>query len=996
MVAHARTLPEAAKAEIDRLSDLAEKMKSESKVDASKLAALRTEYQEIQDRAAMKQIEKGLTFSAGNKEEMKRVFGQWVSVYKGLKGDQVARKQQQLKERLSSWWALQTEGMAPCAFMRVLNEALLSLDTQEAAGMADRLSEGFQLLQRMQQEMPQAQQAFRSLGDRSKVAQDAAKQLKATLAGSLSTHEAAMSTHLSRLAQATTASDIAQALSQLTANQREAERVVANHFAELESAITRENQSAKAANDALAAHFTRFADVQQAKKEAERQLQSAVTGLQGKSIEQIMASIEQARAAGKRYTESLQRAIETLTLGEAIAALPAAVGALRALVEKRRDSCIREQRESCAGRFQAFADSLNEAALRYVGDLAPLRQLLSQAATVETFSAIDVQLQGLQQRHRQYLDERQHIADSLRALRSSPILGVQALASKIESLLDKELPSALQARLDQVSVLQSQQQSLQDVRGKRGAYKAISQDGQSLAAQHEAILNQALSALQAKIDGGALLAAQELAKLESDQSAFRKLEEQADQRQLDADERKIAQLKETQARRTTASGSLARKAEDACRGELNLLLRSLEERHAARQIVDFASFQARAQHVQSLLSLFDSQAKRADALLARQSTDRTVGALKEEISHLTFSIDTLAQTTSRLTGLLDRLAARFSELEEEERKEAAIRQFTQEASAWFQATVAPVLATLPQEQADALRERWNQFWEEKNTGAAAFRDVQKTATILSSFLKEAAQHHGALLNAKERLDSLAATATSSRLRAQIDALNQALAQLEAEMAGQFHAIGKNSALSSSQVQQLVTKARDMQSVLEQIHSLKQSSPHLAQRLETLLEEEGLESELLQDLVRLSNPSLSLDQFHQFLTSSFGNKNQKARLLANELAGSGKADRRTAQLKAKLAQGFDLFYDKDQNVQGGGARARLANLHSLLLMLANQPVGVAHSDVNFGTNFSSIMEGLTRDEQDMILEIINLRWPPGHASDHIIFLRQELQKRRTAG
>ena len=84
------------------------------------------------------------------------------------------------------------------------------------------------------------------------------------------------------------------------------------------------------------------------------------------------------------------------------------------------------------------------------------------------------------------------------------------------------------------------------------------------------------------------------------------------------------------------------------------------------------------------------------------------------------------------------------------------------------------------------------------------------------------------------------------------------------------------------------------------------------------------------------------------------------------------------------------------MHGGGAKAILANLHSLLLMLANQPVGVAHNDVNFGKNFSAIMEGLTRDEQDIILEIVNLRWPPGHASDHIIFLRQELQKRKTAG
>ena len=163
-----------------------------------------------------------------------------------------------------------------------------------------------------------------------------------------------------------------------------------------------------------------------------------------------------------------------------------------------------------------------------------------------------------------------------------------------------------------------------------------------------------------------------------------------------------------------------------------------------------------------------------------------------------------------------------------------------------------------------------------------------------------------------------------------------------------------------------------------------------------MEEEGLESELLQDLIRLSNPSLSLEEFHRFVTSGFGNKNQKARQLMNELAGAGKADRRTEQLRAKLQRGFDLFYDKDQQVHGGGAKARLANLHSLLLMLANQPVGVAHNDVNFGKNFSAIMEGLTRDEQDIILEIVNLRWPPGHASDHIIFLRQELQKRKTAG
>jgi len=181
-------------------------------------------------------------------------------------------------------------------------------------------------------------------------------------------------------------------------------------------------------------------------------------------------------------------------------------------------------------------------------------------------------------------------------------------------------------------------------------------------------------------------------------------------------------------------------------------------------------------------------------------------------------------------------------------------------------------------------------------------------------------------------------------------------------------------------------------IIAQINELQKRSPKLGLRLKSLLEREGVKSGLLQNILYLANPSRMLEQFGQGMANSFRDKNGKARTLVNRLAGIGGASRLVSSLKGKIEQGYDLFYDKNKRVFSDAEDAKLENLHSLLFMLSKQPVGVMHSDLNFGVNFAQIMKSLTKDELEILNELIDLRWPRGLAPIHIELLKEHCKSK----
>ena len=175
----------------------------------------------------------------------------------------------------------------------------------------------------------------------------------------------------------------------------------------------------------------------------------------------------------------------------------------------------------------------------------------------------------------------------------------------------------------------------------------------------------------------------------------------------------------------------------------------------------------------------------------------------------------------------------------------------------------------------------------------------------------------------------------------------------------------------------------------QIDELQKRSPLLGQRLKSLLGKEGVESELLHNILSLSSPSRMLEPYIQDSDIGFRDKNGKARLLVNRLAGIGGAGKLVSALKKKLEQGYDLFYDKNKRMYSDDEKTKMANFYSLLLMLSKQPVGIMHSDRNFGANFAQVMKGLTKEDQEMLQEYMSFRWPMGVVPGHIYCVKQAL-------
>ena len=188
----------------------------------------------------------------------------------------------------------------------------------------------------------------------------------------------------------------------------------------------------------------------------------------------------------------------------------------------------------------------------------------------------------------------------------------------------------------------------------------------------------------------------------------------------------------------------------------------------------------------------------------------------------------------------------------------------------------------------------------------------------------------------------------------------------------------------------VSSDRQHELMIAQIDELEKRSRKFGQRLRDLLKKKDFKWEFLQDILDLANPNGMSERFVQVTDSGFRNKNAKARTLVNRLACIGSPCKLVGRLRDKIEQGYDIFYDKNKRVFNDVEKTKLSNFHALFLILSHCPVGVEHSDLNFGANFAQVMKGLTEYDRETLIEIIDFRWSRDHIPIHIELLKRALQ------
>lgn len=455
------------------------------------------------------------------------------------------------------------------------------------------------------------------------------------------------------------------------------------------------------------------------------------------------------------------------------------------------------------------------------------------------------------------------------------------------------------------------------------------------------------------------------------------------QKELQEDAAAIAKLRSSLPL-SAAQDTIASRAQLAYRERCSRMLDELEASNKAGNRVDFATYRAFAALVDTYRSRIAALSQRVVGLGAKYSQDPEVGRIQGELAEFAFS-DDIASDEGKMGELVSQLVHRVAALDEIAKKAEAQQKFSKDADAWYQRNLALSFVSMDGLLRQELEARWKAFVEEKNTGAVDFSTVQKSADIIAQSIKRAAAHHATLSSSKKELDAIALS--SKRLKTLHSRIEEALAQFEREMMDQFQAVGKQSALAETDVKTLAEESSQMKQIGQQIVQLKTTAPHVAARSEQLLDEEGVESQSLRSLLHLADKEISLEQSKQFLTSGFANGRTKAKTLRDGLAAGGGAETLVALLKHKVQGAFDLFYDKDTKQKDDSAM-RMANVHSMLLVLSEAPVGVSHNTVKFGRSFAEVVKALSVDEQKILQEICDLRWPDkGRAPNQIFDFRK---------